>query len=159
VRCTLKNWTALTRYGKAGDLESDNNATERANRGVAVGRHSWVFFGSDEGSKTAAVLRGFLPARRSGRLCLAQGRSLPHRRSSHQPNRRTSAAQPDSRFRLAEHGTGQRAAVPHQVYTSLTTMVVISPRHSFATKHLLACTLVRPRRKFAAAEETAKEPW
>ena len=60
VRYTLKNWTALTRYGDDGDLEIDNNATERAIRGVAVGRHNWIFFGSDEGGKTAAVLRSFV---------------------------------------------------------------------------------------------------
>ena len=60
VRYTLKNWTALTRYCENGDLEIDNNATERAIRGVAVGRHNWVFFGSDEGGKTAAVLRSFV---------------------------------------------------------------------------------------------------
>lgn len=60
VRYTLKNWTALTRYCEDGDLEIDNNATERAIRGVAVGRHNWVFFGSDEGGKTAAVLRSFV---------------------------------------------------------------------------------------------------
>jgi transposase len=60
VRYTLKNWTALTRYCEDGDLEIDNNATERAIRGVAVGRHNWVFFGSDQGGKTAAVLRSFV---------------------------------------------------------------------------------------------------
>jgi transposase len=60
VRYTLKNWTALTRYCSDGDLEIDNNATERAIRGVAVGRNNWVFFGSDRGGKTAAILRSFV---------------------------------------------------------------------------------------------------
>jgi transposase len=60
VRYTLKNWTALTCYCEDGDLAIDNNATERAIRGVAVGRHNWVFFGSDQGGKTAAVLRSFV---------------------------------------------------------------------------------------------------
>jgi transposase len=60
ARYTLKNWTALTRYCEDGDLQIDNNATERAIRGVAVGRNNWVFFGSDEGGKTAAVLRSFV---------------------------------------------------------------------------------------------------
>ena len=60
VRYTLKNWTALTRYCRDGDLQIDNNATERAIRGIAVGRNNWVFFGSDEGGKTAAVLRSFV---------------------------------------------------------------------------------------------------
>jgi transposase len=60
VRYTLKNWTALTRYAEDGDLEIDNNATERAIRGVAVGRNNWIFFGSDHGGRTAAVLRSFV---------------------------------------------------------------------------------------------------
>jgi hypothetical protein len=60
ARYTLKNWNALNRYCADGDLEIDNNATERAIRGIAVGRNNWVFFGSDEGGKTAAVLRSFV---------------------------------------------------------------------------------------------------
>jgi transposase len=59
VRYTLKNWTALTRYCEDGDLSIDNNATERDIRGVAVGRNNWMFFGSDRGGKTAAILRSF----------------------------------------------------------------------------------------------------
>jgi transposase len=60
IRYTLKNWAALTRYCQDGDLPIDNNATERAIRAVAVGRNNWIFFGSDEGGKTAAVLRSFV---------------------------------------------------------------------------------------------------
>jgi transposase len=60
VRYTLKNWEALTRYLEDGDLEIDNNRTERVIRGVAVGRNNWMFFGSDAGGKTAAVLRSFV---------------------------------------------------------------------------------------------------
>jgi hypothetical protein len=60
VRYTLKNWNALTCYCQDGDLEIDNNATERAIRGVAIGRGNWMFFGSDHGGSTAAVLRSFM---------------------------------------------------------------------------------------------------
>jgi transposase len=60
VAYTLKNWAALTRYCQDGDLSIDNNAAERALRGVAVGRNNWTFFGSDKGGKTAAVLRSFV---------------------------------------------------------------------------------------------------
>jgi transposase len=60
VRYTLKNWNALTRYCEDGDLEIDNNGTERSIRGVAVGRGNWMFFGSDTGGNTAAVLRSFV---------------------------------------------------------------------------------------------------
>ena len=60
VSYALKNWTALNRYCDDGDLEIDNNATERSIRGIAVGRRNWIFFGSDQGGKTAAVLRSFV---------------------------------------------------------------------------------------------------
>jgi transposase len=60
VRYALKNWTALTRYSEDGNLEIDNNHTERTIRGIAVGRNNWVFFGSDKGGRTAAVLRSFI---------------------------------------------------------------------------------------------------
>jgi len=60
VRYTLKNWVALTRYCDDGDLEIDNNATERAIRGIAVGRANWTFFGSDTGGKTAVILRSLV---------------------------------------------------------------------------------------------------
>ena len=60
VAYALKNWKALTRYCDDGDLSIDNNATERTLRGVAVGRNNWTFFGSDNGGKTAAVLRSFI---------------------------------------------------------------------------------------------------
>jgi hypothetical protein len=41
-------------------LEIDNGATERANRAIAVGRHNWMFMGSDAGGRTAAVLASFV---------------------------------------------------------------------------------------------------
>jgi transposase len=57
---TLNNWVALTRYCSDGDLSIDNNATERSLRSFAVGRNNWTFFGSDNGGRTAAVLRSFV---------------------------------------------------------------------------------------------------
>ena len=59
VNYALNHWTALARFLEDGDLEIDNNATERSIRGIAVGRHNWMFVGSDNGGKTAAVLRSF----------------------------------------------------------------------------------------------------
>jgi transposase len=53
---TLNQWEALGVYVRDGDLAIDNNAAERALRGIAVGRKGWLFFGSDAGSQTAAVL-------------------------------------------------------------------------------------------------------
>jgi gamma-glutamylcyclotransferase (GGCT)/AIG2-like uncharacterized protein YtfP len=60
VAYMLKNWTALTRYIEDGDLSIDNNHTERTLRGIAVGRHNWVFLGSDRGGRTMAVLKSFV---------------------------------------------------------------------------------------------------
>lgn len=60
VNYALKNWQALTRYCEDGGLAIDNNHTERSLRGIAVGRHNWLFVGSDRGGKTMAILRSFV---------------------------------------------------------------------------------------------------
>jgi len=57
---TRGGWEAVTRFLEDGELEIDNGATERANRDIALGRGNWTFFGSDNGGKTAAVLRSFV---------------------------------------------------------------------------------------------------
>ena len=50
----------MTRYAEDVDLEIDNNGAERSLRGVAVGRRNWMFFGSDNGGRTAAFLTSFI---------------------------------------------------------------------------------------------------
>jgi hypothetical protein len=52
----LRNEAALRRYCEDGRLAIDNNAAERALRGVAIGRKNWLFAGSPRGGRTAAVL-------------------------------------------------------------------------------------------------------
>ena len=52
-------WAALQVYTTAGFLEIDNNAAERALRAIAIGRKNYLFFGSDVGGETAAVLYTF----------------------------------------------------------------------------------------------------
>ena len=67
VRYALNQWEALTRFLEDGELEIDNGASERANRDIALGRGNWTFFGSDNGGRTAAVLRSFIAScKRSG---------------------------------------------------------------------------------------------
>jgi transposase len=67
VNYTLSNWTALTRYLEDGDLVLDNNRSERALRGIAVGRKNWLFFGSDGGGQIAAIMLTLLKsAQRNG---------------------------------------------------------------------------------------------
>ena len=49
-------WPALLRCFDDGRLALDNNAAERALRGVAIGRKNWLFAGSDRGGARAAAL-------------------------------------------------------------------------------------------------------
>lgn len=60
ITYALNNWSALCRYLCDGELTIDNNCSERAMRGVAVGRKNWLFAGSKEGGKTAAILSSFI---------------------------------------------------------------------------------------------------
>lgn len=56
VRYARNQWDALYRYIEDGRLAIDNNAAERALRGIAIGRKNWLFCGSEEGGRTAAVM-------------------------------------------------------------------------------------------------------
>jgi hypothetical protein len=60
ITYALSNWKALTRCCEDGDLETDNNGAERSLRGIAVGCKNWMFYGSDNGGRTAAVLTRFI---------------------------------------------------------------------------------------------------
>ena len=60
VAYALNNGRALTHYVEDGNLAIDNNHTERSLRGIAAGRHNWLFVGSDRGGKTMAILRSFV---------------------------------------------------------------------------------------------------
>src|SRR5438132_5731672 len=55
----LNNWTALVRYTEAGFLAIDNNVAEREMKQIAIGRKNWLFVGSPQGGRTAAVLLSF----------------------------------------------------------------------------------------------------
>ena len=50
------HWKALIQPLEDGALELDNGDVERALRGTAMGRRNWLFAGSDEGAKRAAIL-------------------------------------------------------------------------------------------------------
>jgi transposase len=52
----LKRWNAFTRFLDDGRICLSNNAAERAVRGIALGRKSWLFCGSDRGGDRAAVM-------------------------------------------------------------------------------------------------------
>jgi transposase len=52
----LRRWSSFTRFLDDGRICLSNNAAERALRGIALGRKSWLFCGSDRGGQRAAVL-------------------------------------------------------------------------------------------------------
>jgi len=52
----LKRWPAFTRFLHDGRVCLSNNAAERGLRGIALGRKSWLFAGSDRGGMRAAAM-------------------------------------------------------------------------------------------------------
>jgi transposase len=52
----LKRWVPFTRFLDDGRICLSNNAAERGLRGIALGRKSWLFCGSDRGGERAAVM-------------------------------------------------------------------------------------------------------
>jgi transposase len=52
----LKRWAAFTLFLDNGRVCLSNNAAERALRGIALGRKSWMFCGSDRGGQRAAAM-------------------------------------------------------------------------------------------------------
>ena len=52
---TLSLWTRLRRYVEDGHLEIDNNLVENSIRPVAMGRKNYLFAGSHNGARWAAI--------------------------------------------------------------------------------------------------------
>src|SRR5271157_824114 len=52
----VKRWDAFTLFLDDGRVCLSNNAAERALRGIALGRKSWMFCGSDRGGQRAAAM-------------------------------------------------------------------------------------------------------
>jgi transposase len=52
----ITRWPAFTRFLADGRICLSNNAAERALRGLALGRKSWPFAGSERGAERAAVM-------------------------------------------------------------------------------------------------------
>jgi transposase len=95
IHYAVEQWTALCRYLEDGRLEIDNNRTERALRGVAVGRRNWSFAGSDEGGKRAAIIYSVIEsARRHGLDPFAYLRDILARVATH-PQQRIGELLPD----------------------------------------------------------------
>ena len=52
----LKRWASFTLFLQDGRVCLSNNAAERGLRGIALGRKSWLFCGSDRGGQRAAAM-------------------------------------------------------------------------------------------------------
>jgi transposase len=52
----LKRWASFTLFLDDGRVCLSNNAAERGLRGIALGRKSWLFCGSDRGGRRAAAM-------------------------------------------------------------------------------------------------------
>jgi transposase len=55
----LNRWASFCAFLDDGRICLSNNAAERAIRSIAVGRKSWLFFGSDRGGQRAAKMYSF----------------------------------------------------------------------------------------------------
>ncbi len=58
---TLSLWARLKRYVEDGRLEIDNNLVENSIRPVAIGRKNYLFAGSHNGARWAAIIYTILP--------------------------------------------------------------------------------------------------
>ena len=119
----LKRWPAFTRFLDDGRICLTNNAAERALRGVALGRKSWLFVGSDRGGRP----RGghvhadrHRQAQRHRPAGLARRRPRAHRQPPHPAPPRASALalapgsrspQQQRRLKLSTRGRAREATV------------------------------------------------
>jgi transposase len=68
VGYALNQWDAFLRYCDQGWLLIDNTRSERALRPIAIGRNNWLFFGSDGGGRTGAILYSLVASAKANRI-------------------------------------------------------------------------------------------
>jgi len=75
INYSLNNWDSLCRFTTDGNIPIDNNLTEQTLRAQAIGRRNWMFLGSDNRGRAAAVLYSFVASAKRHHLdseaCLA----------------------------------------------------------------------------------------
>jgi transposase len=64
----LTRWPAFARFLEDGRICLTNNAAERALRGLALGRKSWLFAGSERGAERAAVMYTLIQTAKLNRI-------------------------------------------------------------------------------------------
>ena len=65
INYMLLRWDDFARFLDDGRICLSNNAAERALRGIALGRRSWTFAGSQRGADRAAVMLTLITTARS----------------------------------------------------------------------------------------------
>ena len=111
----LKRWPAFTRFLDDGRVCLSNNAAERGLRGIALGRKSWLFAGSDRGGQRAAAMYSLIVTAKmndSRPAGVARRRARPHRRPSVPPARRAAAVELASGHRGGQPGGLTMAGIP-----------------------------------------------
>ena len=68
LQYVLPRWDGLVRYCENGALSIDNNLSERSIRPVAIGRKNYLFMGSDNGGKAAAVLYSIMASAKANQV-------------------------------------------------------------------------------------------
>jgi len=68
INYMLKRWTAFTLFLADGRVCLSNNAAERGLRGIALGRKSWLFCGSDRGGQRAAAMYSLIVTAKMNRV-------------------------------------------------------------------------------------------
>ncbi len=68
IQYALPRWDGLIRYCEDGMLSIDNNLSERMVRPVAIGRKNYLFLGSDNGGKAAAILYSVMASAKSNQV-------------------------------------------------------------------------------------------
>ncbi len=118
IQYGLGHWRALTYFLGDGQIEADNNQSERAIRGVCISKKNWMHLGSRRGGRAAAVLFSLVQsARRHGIDPFVYLRDLLTRLPTH-PQNRIPELFPDHWKRLAASaaaevaGAGQFAEAP-----------------------------------------------
>jgi hypothetical protein len=56
IRYALNHWTELNAYVEDGNLPISNCLCEQSFKAIATGRKNWLFVGSEEGGRSAAIL-------------------------------------------------------------------------------------------------------
>lgn len=68
INYMLKRWAAFTLFLEDGRVCLSNNAAERGLRGIALGRKSWLFCGSDRGGQRAAAMYSLIVTAKMNRV-------------------------------------------------------------------------------------------